>query len=332
MSGHVFIVRGDLRKLACDAWLMPCSRNARPQGIWFLPGHQGPWHGPEFADYGPRVQPFPGWPARQPQAWLGRVGGAKRDVAWYVGGGVEFIHKAADALKAQTPLFQRCLPLVALPLVGTGQGLASRSGEVVQALLPELRTFVGQRDVDVALVCFDSSTYAAAQAERARAEAEGKQYWPPELDAALRKQADHLAWRAGKNELALILGAGVSQAAGLPDWKGLLQALGQRAKMTEDECRALAGINTLDQASILKRRLGDAELALGIKAILGSARHYSLTHALLAALPVREVVTTNYDQLFEEAWRHPSGDDIMILPNRTHAGQTRQCCGKNSPS
>ncbi len=42
--------------------------------------------------------------------------------------------------------------------------------------------------------------------------------------------------------------------------------------------------------------------------------HYALAHALLAALPVRETITTNYDQLFEKAWRQPDTGEVSILP------------------
>ena len=91
--------------------------------------------------------------------------------------------------------------------------------------------------------------------------------------------------------------------------------------MSDDECDALAGINTLDQASIVKRRLGDAELTTAVRELLGASKFYSLTHALLAALPVREVVTTNYDQLFEEAWGHPVADDITILLTGSNPGR-----------
>jgi hypothetical protein len=283
-----------------------------------LRDHTGPRHGNAVENGGPRVQPFPGWAKQQPQPWLGRVGSYGREISWYVDGAVEFIHNAAESLEGRQPLFGRNLPLLAMPAVGTGKGgAASRTGEVVQALLPKLNEFVATRDVDIALVCFEPSTYAAAQAERARNGSDG---WSASLSESLRKEADRLA---RKTDLALFLGAGVSQAAGLPDWKGLLQALARLAKMSDDECAALAWINTLDQASIVKRRLGDDDLRSGIKSLLGSWKHYSLTHALLAALPVREVVTTNYDELFEEAWSHPIGDDITILPNRT-AAQTRR--------
>lgn len=318
MPGHVFVARGDLRKFACDAWLMPCSKSAQPESYWFLDDHAGPRKGNAFVNNGPRVQPLSGWRSLEPQPWLGRVGSFGREISWYVDGAIEFVHRAADSLMNREPLFGRCFPLLALPIVGTGKGgAASRSGEVVQLLLPKLGEFVAQRNVDVALVCFDSSTYAAAQAERVRA---GSNNWSDSLTDSLRKEADKLA---GKSDLALFLGAGVSQAAGLPDWNGLLQGLARQVPMSDDECDALTRINSMDQASILKHRLGEEALKLGINRLLGSKKHYSLTHALLAALPVREVVTTNYDQLFEQAWGHPIADDIAILPNRTSAQARR---------
>ena len=45
-------------------------------------------------------------------------------------------------------------------------------------------------------------------------------------------------------------------------------------------------------------RYGDRHLGELVAARI-EAEHYSLAHALLAALPVREAVTTNYDTLFE---------------------------------
>ena len=58
MAGHVFIVRGDLRKIACDAFLISCSGSARPGNEWFLPGYDGPRHGERFVERGRRVQPL----------------------------------------------------------------------------------------------------------------------------------------------------------------------------------------------------------------------------------------------------------------------------------
>ena len=61
------------------------------------------------------------------------------------------------------------------------------AGEVVQELLPRLRDFAaraysGGREFDVALVCFDAATHAAAQAERTR-----RADWPTDLTDAARR-------------------------------------------------------------------------------------------------------------------------------------------------
>src|SRR5262245_53719686 len=231
MAGHVFVVRADIRKLACDAWLLPCSRTARPSGPWFLDDHQGPRGGEPLAEDGPRTQPLPGIPGGRPRPWLTRVGGSNRPVRWYVQGAVEFLEAAARDLTAAgtSPLFRRELHLLALPVVGTGRGgAAGRAGEVVQCLLPELEAFTGRaingREFDVALVCWDAPSYAAAQAERV-----GRNFWPAFLTRALRAEAEVLAGHALAGRLALFLGAGVSAAAGLPTWADLLDRLAARA-------------------------------------------------------------------------------------------------------
>lgn len=40
LNGHLFIVRGDLKRLHCDAWLVPCGRSLRVEDYWMdgLPG------------------------------------------------------------------------------------------------------------------------------------------------------------------------------------------------------------------------------------------------------------------------------------------------------
>lgn len=320
MPGHVFIVRGDLRKLACDAWLIPTSRRARPGSEWFLPGYDGPRHGEPFADGGPRAQPLLDPAPNRPRPWLGRIGSWQRPVSWYADGAAEFLDAAATAIAAAgaPALFRRARPLLALPVVGTGRGgAAAKAGEVVQELLPRLRDFAGRtypggRSFDVALVCRDAATHAAAQAERVR-----RADWPTDLTDAHKAEAERLAGHALRGELALFLGAGVSMAAGLPSWDGLIDELADRAGMTADERAALREVKSvLDQATLVERRLRDRGDTLGraVADLLGPYRHYALAHALLAALPVREAITTNYDRLFEEAWRPSDPDGLSVLP------------------
>lgn len=319
MSGHVFIVRGDLRRLACDAWLMPCSRNARPMGGWFLPDDDGPRWGTPFTDGGPRVHPLGDPAPGRPRRWLTLIGRSRQAGSWYADGAAEFLDTAAADLAAAgtPPLFGRARPLLALPVVGTGYGgAAALAGEVVQELLPRLRAFVaGPSAHDVALVCFDAATHAAAQAERARAAG-----WPTDLTPALRAEADRLAAHALRGDLALFLGAGVSMAAGLPGWAGLLAELADRAGASADGRAALAEVRSaLDQATVVERWLAGRGETLGraVAAVLGARRHYALAHALLAALPVREAVTTNYDRLFEDAWGLSDPDGLAVLPGRS---------------
>jgi hypothetical protein len=52
------------------------------------------------------------------------------------------------------------------------------------------------------------------------------------------------------------------------------------------------------------------------------ARHYSLAHGLLAALPTLEVVTTNYDTLFEAA-SEAIGKSVEVLPYQSVTGKNR---------
>lgn len=320
MAGHVFIIRGELQRLACDTWLVSTSARARPQDNWFLPDYTGPRNGVPFVDGGPRVQSLKGLPPDQPQPWLGYIGAAAQKPSWYVDGAVEFAHAAAEAIvnAGKPPLFDRAKSLLALPIVGTGKGgAAEQAGEVVQELLPQLENFVakrfqGDREFDVVLVCKRASSYAAAQAERVH-----RKSWPIDLTDAQRKEADLLAQHALAGRLALFLGAGISIAAGLPSWHDLLKTLAQEAGMSDKECQALSDLkNAMDQATIIERRWHErgAKLGPAVKEELGRRKHYALTHALLAALPVREVITTNYDQLFDEAWKLTDPDGLSILP------------------
>ena len=124
----------------------------------------------------------------------------------------------------------------------------------------------------------------------------------------------------------MFLGAGVSMAAGLPGWGDLLSVLAERAEMSAEEREDLKGLrNALDQATIVERRLNRRGETIGraVAAVLGKHRHYSLAHALLAALPIREVITTNYDQLFEDAWSLSDPDGLTILPGRINSEARR---------
>jgi len=232
----------------------------------------------------------------------------------------EFLNEAVQEVSTSgySPRYRRARRLLAMPVIGTGTGgAAERAGEVMQALLPILGKFVQTHDIDVAVVERDTVKHTAAQAERARRFQDQGNCGAEELREDLRREAQCLAKKALSGRLALFLGAGLSMAAGLPSWSDLLKELGKRAGMSEAELQGLFSLeNYLDQATYLERRLVSTTIGAAIRDIFDPLQAYALGHALLAALPVHEVITTNYDQLFDNAWSLVDDNGVSILPGR----------------
>lgn len=316
MAGHLFIVRGDLRRLSCDGWLLPSDGGLLLEDVWvrdFPPllglrdkrrrlrvvPPSGPWR--TF-----RLDP---WPEEAPPVWVTDMGaGDGTPVEWYMEGVRAFVAAASEGLGS--PRGERARPLLALPLVGTGGGGAARlKGEVVDSLLDVLLEEVRQHDLDLVLVTHQGAAFAAAQDAR-KNRCETARLWP-ELSPELRQAGVQLAESASRGELVVFMGAGVSREAGLPDWKGLLAQLASRAGL---EDQSIQRLNLLDQARVVERRLEVQGVALGqaVAELVDVDRH-SLTHALLAGLPIHEAVTLNYDKLFEAA-SLAAGHSLAVLP------------------
>jgi hypothetical protein len=326
MAGHVFIMHGDLTRVASDAWLMPCGIDGSPSAHW-MEGLELPndfvWPRPPL-DWGAQDRrAFPFFSKRHrgsdgqwvPMPWLVHVGGGRRvPITWFVQGVREFLGRVAADLTGTPPAHNRVKHLVALPLVGTGfGGMRHRAGEMVRALLPVLYDGVTLYDLDVVLVIKDAPDYAAAQRERRLYQQAGVHRWP-ELDTSARRHADALAKRASAGQLVLFMGAGVSVGAGLPTWGEFLRLLAQHPlqQITVD-VKQLERLSYGDQARIIERGFGGRELMGEAISQILRRRNYSLTHAMLAALPVVEAVTTNYDTLFEQAC-DALGQPVAVLP------------------
>lgn len=308
MAGHLFIVRGDLTRLHCDAWLLPCgvALDVVPDWLEHAPDVEPPIPPPGWRDRVVRTFPWHGWPEDAPTPWLTNVGSKGRPVEWYVAGAREFVLTATHRLEGQTPRAGRSRHLLGLPLVGTRMGGAFlQRGTVAAALLPVLLKELETLHADVVLVLNNPEALAACQQVRATLTD-----WP-ELSPAELRAADRLAEHARDSHLALFLGAGVSAGAGLPNWNQLLMTLAEEAGYEAPLREALSRMNLLDQAEVLARRLGDTLRQRVVEALRG--RYCSLAHALLAGLPCREAVTQNYDQLFELALE-AAGDPPSVLP------------------
>lgn len=314
-TGHVFLVWSDLTQLLCDAWLLPSdSRLHVVERQWKLGERQVPHPTPEWTKRQTRVMRFPDWSGGVPVPYLTNV--VSNELPPTVGAAVEFVETAAKDVakdRAGHAGRRRAKPLLALPLVGTGAGGKHRwAGDVVDALLPELEIAAARCNVDVALVLFDEVQFAAAQAVRRARKPDWQELEPRHVEHARR-----LAERAQVDQLVLFMGAGVSVPAGGPTWRELITLLAQRAGIEADseEAMALEKLGPLDAARVVEDRLAQRGHRLHdvVRALVPNER-FSLTHALLAGLKVKEAVTTNYDQLYERACVRPHGATPAALP------------------
>ena len=318
----MFVTRGSLTSLACDAILVPSgTRNGRFGDV------SGGWSVPLPRDDAGYVVPAPdrerrvvevvsGEGGRDPAVWVGHTGDTGEEPAkWYGAALAQFVREAAPRVAASDvgrPLGDP-RPLLGVPLVGTGEGgMAHRKGEVVLAVIRAILDELARTDTDVVLVLRRSEDYAAAQQARA---------WLmdfPSLETSHREVARELARDAQRDRLVLFMGAGTGVGAGLPGWKALIGRLGDEAGMTTDaERNELLALDPRDAGLILDRRLREQGRSLVelIRELVDSTL-VSLTHQLLASLPVKEAATTNYDVLFEQAWRE-AGRAHAVLPRQS---------------
>jgi hypothetical protein len=368
MPGHVFVTRGDMKRLMCDAWCLPCDRALRIVPGW-LEASEGFDAGPVAEAYleavrgyfveqlyaggkirrfearrdrlteawddedSARVVGFTEW-SGGPRPWLVHVGShPQRPIEWYMEGLRQFLERANQELADATPLCGRARPLVAVHAVGTGLGGAHyRKAEIIWQQLKTLYAFVERDDcaVDVVFVAWEKSAFAAAQACRRTSlrdpnvstqgdrASSAERFWPT-LNTAQRERAQGLARRAASGNLVLFLGAGVSIPAGLPSWGEMLLDAAKRCPELVDSCEALSNLDPLDQAQLIERFA--PELREEVAGRLQPA-HCTLGHLLLATLPVSEVVTQNYDRLFEQA-AFAVGRPVAVIPGTRVADESR---------
>lgn len=337
MTAHIFIVHGDIRQLACDAWLMPCGPEFKPSRRTWYPSAPRSWapqarccDGPDFIRRLANWPPEPERDAALPEPWLVNVvGGQERSISWFVERATSWVRSCAASIRsgqAELRLRQRDRPLLALPLIGTGGGGAAyRAGDVAAQLLPALQESATEAGVDIALVLLRSNTYAATLRVREDTLGADPRRWPVALNDEEAEVARTLARKASEGSLVLFVGAGVSIGAGLPSWDGMLTRLAEREgiigpRSSDAEGQAIdperfVRLNPLDRARLIEvelQRRGDS-VAGALRRIFSLYRRPSLAHALLAMLPCREAVTTNYDRLFEIACAG-AGEPVSSLP------------------
>jgi hypothetical protein len=295
-TGALFAVHGLLDRMVRDAAVVPVGQSFVFSEVWdHFVGTPGP-------------------PERWSELGWGRLARNDQEIyALSVGGWVadpydQILDRLAaviDHVSANQTGRQPCRgfgtrPLVAVPIIGIGRGgYAADRGGAVRQLVDRSARLCAEHNVDIVLVTPEPSVYAAVQhARRTRAQA---------LPGRLEEVALQLASGARQGDLALLLGAGVGVPAGLPTWHQLISDLAAEAGMAGLD---LAGMNltATDQAELIQRRGsqdlqrdGSHDFQKKVAARIAPHATYSLLHGLLASLDIREVVTTNYDLLYENA-------------------------------
>ena len=118
--------------------------------------------------------------------------------------------------------------------------------------------------------------------------------------------------RSGTEDWAVLVGAGLSAGAGLPDWKKLTRgALAAQGKNLPEQARALiTALSDCEQAD-------PAKFWAYVQSEVCVARPFTRPQELVCQLPVRLFVTLNYDRLLEIPWTLATGRDqtfVMAYP------------------
>lgn len=311
---HVFVIKGDVRRFACDAFMWTSDKELRAEGGWRDAGdHVEQRLDPNIrADYQAELRftlplnPQDGL-ERDPQIIITAVpyGGIDRasDILPRVHEFFAVAAKAASERRTGPTRGADSLPLLAVPLFGVGGGGGGPvRGEIFRELYDACREAAKEYRVDIAIVLRTARDYDLAQAIR-RAD---RQAWPG-LTKEQLKTATRLGSEAHDARLVPFMGAGISVSAGAPNWAGLIESLARTAGLDESVAADLAkNHDVLDQAGYLHREFDrvfpgdpDAFTRQVIEAV--DMRRYGLAPALLAALDSEQAVTLNYDELFELA-------------------------------
>lgn len=285
--GHVFVLLCDSTGIAADALLVP---NASTEHKLHDAGQRdGKTHIFEAAPL----------PSGDPREALDAAAATVKN----------FFQTASAAVRSS--VFRRQNPLFALPLYGSGKAdvddAIKDEGAFIEIILPLAYNAADAYGVDIALCTTSRTAYSVMQVRRAElCPFSHGPFWM--LNEQLRAEASRLAAKACAGTLSVFFGAGVSFPSGMPSWGGLLKQLAEKAGFSEQERKALAELDYLDQPTLIEEKMGHEALRPAIAAAV-SGGQYTPVHTILAELQC-PTATTNYDELFERS----AGGNVARLP------------------
>jgi hypothetical protein len=220
----------------------------------------------------------------------------EKPISWLEVGVRQALTQAIADLSTTTPRNRRARPLIGMPAFGTGAGgYNGQRGQVLDMLLRLTRELIHDSNTDLVFASNSRADYAALQSRPERL------HPSTTLTHQQTALADDLGTLARDNQLVLFLGAGISVPAGLPSWRELLRPLADKAPDIDPDELLPAHPDYPRAASILRDALGET-FDTDIDTALSRTEH-ALGHSILASLRCDEVITTNFDDLYEQAAR-----------------------------
>eukprot|EP01130_Rhizamoeba_saxonica_P016691 TRINITY_DN7762_c0_g1_i1.p1 TRINITY_DN7762_c0_g1~~TRINITY_DN7762_c0_g1_i1.p1 ORF type:complete len:565 (-),score=120.35 TRINITY_DN7762_c0_g1_i1:34-1728(-) len=344
-KGHVFITHGSITTLTCDAIGISAAS-------WLFQGFKEPilkWvrdpavaneiytkiNRSRYSNIEPSVFLKLGYknlPPEVPFMWLlngDTTHSPKSSKEFYAGVVEDYVKKSVKYVRKYPPKNKREKHLICVPVFGIGfVGGSNLSGEITKCVLEILYHYTNTYNIDFALVAREEEVFEAALATR-RSMDINLSFPEDDLPRELVQDCEQLIRSAKQGSLVLFFGAGCSLSAGLPSWGALLSKIANKCSMSDEEIEDLKKLNFLDQACVLERRLGGHEELSNVIVEELDVSYHSIIHQLMQALPADHAITTNYDQLYENAcaatWNECSVIPYNILPDRRNLLKLHGC-------
>jgi hypothetical protein len=176
--GHLYIIQGDIKTIACDAWLLPTSQNysittSFQDAVGMTVSSDSrplEWNGVEWTEpWGDRnfILLKASQDLHEPDLWIGNIGVSDlAPVEHFAERAREFVQIACETVRTRETKSNRA-PLIAVNVMGSGHGGGrNKRGELLRALIPSLIDSARENKCDVVLVTFGSVMYSAANSVR----------------------------------------------------------------------------------------------------------------------------------------------------------------------